>query len=314
MKKKVTLVDIARQTGYSVNCVSRALMDADDISDNTKRIIKEVADELGYIPNLNAASLKKGKSKIIGILYDNILNQYYNTMIYYLQKELNQRGYCMIMYQSGQFDEEVYKQMVSRNIDGLISFLVPNDEVVRRIKMNNFNTVILGRKSAHISSVYYNDFKVGYIAGETLVKKGYKKPIYLGEYESISISKQRSEGFLQSLEDHNIVGKSYFRINEETFEEIISNILDTEKIDSIFCFNDLIAYEVLKVLNARKLKQVKVIGVDNIQAEIKYPFTITTIGHNKRKTIDDAIDILFKQMNSSQNEVTYLVEDVYLVE
>ena len=110
------------------------------------------------------------------------------------------------------------------------------------------------------------------------------------------------------------VGKSYFRINEETFEEIISNILDTEKIDSIFCFNDLIAYEVLKVLNARKLKQVKVIGVDNIQAEIKYPFTITTIGHNKRKTIDDAIDILFKQMNSSQNEVTYLVEDVYLVE
>ena len=66
--KRVTLVDISKKTGYSVNCVSRALMDASDISASTKAKIKEVANELGYVQNLAAASLKNGNSKIIGIL------------------------------------------------------------------------------------------------------------------------------------------------------------------------------------------------------------------------------------------------------
>ena len=59
--KRVTLVDISKKTGYSVNCVSRALMDANDISAATKAKIKEVANELGYVQNLAAASLVKGR-------------------------------------------------------------------------------------------------------------------------------------------------------------------------------------------------------------------------------------------------------------
>ena len=86
MTKRVTLVDIAKATGFSVNSVSRALMNASDISEETKNVIRKKADELGYIPNLNAASLKKGNSKIIGILYDDLLNPYFNTIIYYLEK------------------------------------------------------------------------------------------------------------------------------------------------------------------------------------------------------------------------------------
>ena len=89
MKKRVTLVDIAKATGYSVNSVSRALMDASDISEATKTKIVKKANELGYIPNLNAASLKKGNSKIIGILYDDLLNPNFNTIIYYLEKILS---------------------------------------------------------------------------------------------------------------------------------------------------------------------------------------------------------------------------------
>ena len=41
--KRVTLVDISKKTGYSVNCVSRALMDANDISASTKAKIKELS-------------------------------------------------------------------------------------------------------------------------------------------------------------------------------------------------------------------------------------------------------------------------------
>ena len=72
MQKRVRLVDVAKAVGCSVNSVSRALMDAPDISEKTKKIIRKTAEELGYIPNMAAASLKKGNSKIIGILYDDL--------------------------------------------------------------------------------------------------------------------------------------------------------------------------------------------------------------------------------------------------
>ena len=314
MRKKVTLVDIAKETGFSVNCVSRALMDAPDISQSTKNIIRGVADELGYIPNLNAASLKKGNSKIIGVLYDNILNHYYNTMIFYLHDILKKRGYSIIIYQSNSFDENIYKEMVSRNIEGVISFLVPNEKVVKLIKNSRFNSIIVGRRSEYISSIYYDDYKVGYIAANTLIDKGFKKPIYLGENEELEISKERARGFITALTERKLDGKVFYRNEPISVEQKLELILKDNEVDSIFCFSDMFAFEVLKVLNKRKLKSVKVIGVDNIQAEVQLPFTLTTIGHDKAKMANDVVDLLFSQINDTNNETKFIVEDVYLVE
>ena len=54
MKKRrpaVTLKDIAAKTGYSVNTVSRALRDKDDIAAPTREMIQKTAQELGHVSN-----------------------------------------------------------------------------------------------------------------------------------------------------------------------------------------------------------------------------------------------------------------------
>ena len=56
--RNVTLADIARETGYSINTVSHALRDKEDISDKTKEYIKQTAKEMGYIVNVSAGSLR----------------------------------------------------------------------------------------------------------------------------------------------------------------------------------------------------------------------------------------------------------------
>ena len=55
---KVRLCDIAAKTGFSINTVSHALRDLPDISEATKALIRRAAEELDYIPDLQAGSFK----------------------------------------------------------------------------------------------------------------------------------------------------------------------------------------------------------------------------------------------------------------
>ena len=52
LNKNITLKDIAKDIGFSVNTVSRALNNKDDISETTKTIVKNKAKELGYVKKL----------------------------------------------------------------------------------------------------------------------------------------------------------------------------------------------------------------------------------------------------------------------
>ena len=313
MQKRVTLVDIARATGYSVNSVSRALMDASDISEKTKKIIRETADELGYVPNIAAASLKNGNSKIIGILYDDILNPYYNTVIYYLERILSEKNYSIINYRSQEFDSGLYNDIVSRNLEGVISFLTPTEIVSKKSNAQKFPTVVIGRKAENVSSVYADNIKIGQLAAKAILKRNCKKPIYVGENIDVTISRERQKGFSDEVKLHNLKDEYYFGATPENISSVVSKIIKKE-VDSIFCFSDFIAFRVVKELYKQNLMDVVVVGVDNIQAEIPFPVDIISIGQSKEKIAKDAIELLFKQIQGLSNSTQFIEEEIYLVE
>lgn len=313
MQKRVRLVDVAKAVGCSVNSVSRALMDAPDISEKTKKIIRETAEELGYIPNMAAASLKKGNSKIIGILYDDLLNPYYNTVIYYLEMILSKKNYSIINYRSQNFDVSVYNNIVSRNLEGLITFLTPDEEVEKKIKIQKFPTVVVGRKSENITSVYADNIKIGQLAAQAIISNGCKNPIYIGENDDVLISRERALGFSNELAKNNLEHKLYFCKERERFSELLSNVIN-DKVDGIFCFSDFLAFKTIKHLFKNNLMNIVVIGVDNIQNEIPFPVSFKSIGQNKEKIANNVIELLFKQISGISNEPQFVVEDVYLVE
>ena len=81
MKHTVTLSDIAKKTGFSVNTVSHALKDKPDISEKTKKMIRETADALGYIVNSSASFLRSGVSKNIAVILGDISNPHFSIMV-----------------------------------------------------------------------------------------------------------------------------------------------------------------------------------------------------------------------------------------
>ena len=65
---RVTLKDVAKQSGFSVTTVSRALGGHDDVNEQTRQHVIEVANDLGYEPNLIARQLQSHRTGTIGII------------------------------------------------------------------------------------------------------------------------------------------------------------------------------------------------------------------------------------------------------
>jgi len=311
--KRTTIVDIAREAKVSVSTVSKALMDAPDISYKTKCLIRKTAEELGYVQNLNAASLKSGSSKMIGILCDSLLNPYYNEIIYYLEILLSEKNYTVVIYRSNELNMKIYNNMISRNLEGLVSFLTPDSEVERCLQNHSFPAVIIGRKSNYVSSVYMDDEKIGCLAAEYLLKQNVKKPIYIGEFKGLDISILRGKGFKDRMIKDNIEPILFFNERDQHIKVLLDSIKNDELLncDSIFCFSDIIAFEVMNVLSKIGKKDIPIIGVDNIHAEIPLPFSMLSVGANKKNIAKKAIKFLLDQINGINNDVQVYVEEVY---
>ena len=65
----ITLKDVAARCGYSTAAVSKALNGRSDINKNTARQIREVARDMGYIPNTAARTLITNSSMSVGLLF-----------------------------------------------------------------------------------------------------------------------------------------------------------------------------------------------------------------------------------------------------
>ena len=101
IKGRVSMKQIAEETGYAVITVSKALRNERDIAEGTKRIIREKARELGYVHNSAAALLRTGQSRIIAVSVVNIEDPYWSIFCKQVEKLAFAKGYSTLFFNSG---------------------------------------------------------------------------------------------------------------------------------------------------------------------------------------------------------------------
>ena len=79
--KSVTLSDIAKKLNVSTVTVSKALRGHPDISPQTTKIIRNLAEEMGYSPNFMARNLSARKSQMIGLVVPKIAHFFFGSII-----------------------------------------------------------------------------------------------------------------------------------------------------------------------------------------------------------------------------------------
>ena len=324
--KRVLLKDIAEKAGLTINTVSRALKDKDDISVHTRQHVQSLALEMGYIKDFVASSLRSGKTSTIGVMFDNIANPYYMIMTDLIHQKLQVLGYDMMIFTSSgdkaQFDVESFNKMIARRIDGIITFLKPTPDVAKLIKINRLPLVILGREGDDIGidSVYTNDLLGVYKVGKYLTEKGHTKIGYIGAPRDIICSRKRAEGLIKylketnrELNDNNIVFLDHGDMN---LTEPLGKLVN-QGVTAIFCFNDTMAYEILSILKRKVINtntKIAIVGYDNTEDFLRVPVGLTSVDCSKDELAEKAIKSLFSRIENPDLPLIVVVEETNIIE
>lgn len=280
-KKSACLKTIAYELKLSINTVSRALRDCDDISEKTKKLVRQKAIEMGYLPNSVLYSIKSNESHLIGIIINNIQNFYFtimsNKLTYYLKKE----GYLSVIIPlfGNEFNVDVVKECVYQRVDGIISFVEPTEESLDVVKINKIPFLMLGRQinDDYCDEIYTDDYEGGKIAAEYLYNNDVKYFVYVGINGS-ECSERRYSGFKDYIRG-SLKTNKYKKIMIESFEKYISFIKETKNV-GIFCYNDEHYYLVKDILEKQhvKIEDIKFIGYDAINANLGGTMHIPSVG------------------------------------
>lgn len=320
-KLRVTIKDVARVAGVTPQTVSRAFRNAEDINKETKERILQIASEMGYVQNASARSLRSGSSKLIAIIYDNIMNSYFSIITYYLQECLKSKGYSIlsISVTDNVLKERDYLTALEHNAEGVISFLQADESIARLISTYRVPVLVMGRRSEQegVDSVYVDDVQIGKIAARRFIEKGCENPLCISEAMAITCAYDRYLGFKEEFKNAGIEVSLIARKNlgeDLHFEERLLEAYKNNPPDAIFCFNDIFAFQTLYVIEKYGLKMPLVIGVDNIQQEIFLPKRLTTVGWDKRRLAQITANAILSRINGSEEALYSVKEGVFLVE
>jgi len=123
-RSRVTMLDVAERAGVSKASVSRFIgEDRALLSDAIAQRIEQAIAELGYRPNQMARGLKRGRTRLIGMLVADIRNPYSIAVMHGVETACRRHGYSLVVCNTDRDDEQERQHLAllrAYNIEGLI--------------------------------------------------------------------------------------------------------------------------------------------------------------------------------------------------
>lgn len=249
------LRDVARAAGVHSSTASRAL-DSElsaRLSDEVVQRVRQAARDMGYSPNMLAASLRTQRSRTIGVIVPDLTNTMFPPMFRGIEDRVNNDGYSAVLANSDLRDDKerkIFETFVDRRLDGMIvatatldSFMV-KDAVRRRMPL-----VLLNRTTSDDSiSVVVADEKRGItLAVQHLLSLGHRRIAHLAAPQDISTGRIRREAFLAAMNEAGVAVDDAFvipadKITEEDGKRSAKILLEsTSRPTAIVAANDTLA-------------------------------------------------------------------------
>jgi LacI family transcriptional regulator len=207
----VTLKDIARETGFSVTTVSRALNDYDDVAEETKARIKQVAQELGYYPSATAQQLQKRRTDTIGFVIPTFgprfSDPYFSELLAGIGNEAAEQDLDLLVSTRSPDEEEereTYRRLVnSRRVDGLLVVRTRREDWrVAYLAEQGLPFVAFGRSDLALDFPWLDVDGASGMEQVTqhLIDRGHRRIAYLAAPEDLMFCYYRMNGYKRVLE------------------------------------------------------------------------------------------------------------------
>ena len=294
--QKVTLKDIAKETGYSLATVSRVLGNGDRFfSEETEKVILEAAQRLHYRPNLMARGLKTGNTFSIAFLVPQ-LDEFYNRVFQGIHKFMSSQGYSVSTlssdYNLNQEDINV-QHIIERQYDGVIvatGFLSKERNKHPKKVFGDTPMVMTEHeeRGEGILSVSLNVRDAAVQATEHLIKLGHRKIAYLSAPDRFDTLSERYKGYRSALNRHGIeldpsivfFDGALERTDYDEMYRLMKRVLSHREFTALLSMSDYAAIAAIRVASDMGLqipKDLSIVGFDDVPFTQYTRPTITTV-------------------------------------
>lgn len=296
----------------SRSTVSRVLNNSGYVSDEARKRVEKVIAETGYMPNVNAKSLRTKKSKVIGVILPTIQTETPSRIVHGLSKELSKSGYQILLANTDHDEEKVYKYLdllKVRQVDGIVLLATSTEtELLEKLKQVDIPFVMIGQEAEEIVHVAYNDYQAARDLTKFIIDKGHEKIGFIGVDErDRAVGYLRKKGFLDEMTanglavENNWIQKGIFDIDSgyDAMEKIITN--SPERPTAIFAVTDRLAIGAMSYLkknNFRVPEDMAIVGIGASEISQYIDPPLTTVDYQNEKAGEEAAKLILTQINS----------------
>ncbi|WP_127145553.1 LacI family DNA-binding transcriptional regulator [Pelagibacterium montanilacus] len=313
-KGKVTVIDIARAAGVSKSTVSLVLQGSPLVSEATRIKVNSVIRSLGYVYNRGAANLRQSRSRIIGIVVNDLTNSFFAEMAVGMDNIVESAGYIQFLAHTGEnLDRQraVISTMHEHGIAGLIVSPAhgtdPDD--FQPLVDAGIPVVFAARyvSGPHLSSLVSDNAAGLAMVVRHLAGMGHRDIAFVGGRPDISIFTERLGGFRRGMDEAGLAVRDQWVFpalpSRAGGREAVGALLaSAQRPTAIAAFNDAVAFGVCDGLRAAGLepgRDVAVTGFDNVIEAASTVPALTTISVDPHGMGQKAAQLLLRQIGSA---------------
>lgn len=259
----------------ALNPATRHLVGAEAISR-----IEAAAESLGYRRDSLAASLRTGRTMLVGVMVPDIVNPVFAPILQGIETALAQRGYSALVANAGNDPARqriVAGHLISHRVDGLILATAADHDPTVSLARDAGIPVILVNRAERISrvpAVISDDHAGMHLAVQHLVSIGHRRIGHIAGPAHLSTGAQRLDGFRAAMQEAGlpadaVVTAPAYRRSAGALATI--ELLEQHTLTAIVAANDMLALGAYRALAARGLR---------------CPDDISVVGHNDMPLVD----------------------------
>lgn len=316
--KKITIKDIATEAQVSISTVSFVINDKGEkmgISPAVIKKVQDVAEKLNYRPSMIATSLRTGKTRSIGLIVEDISNQFFAHLARVIEDEAKSIDYRVFYCSTGGNDdrsEELIHSLLQANVDGFIVTPTQNLEQSIELLLKLKKPVVLIDRyfpGQRVSHVVMDNYEAANSATKFLINKGCKNIAVVNISSEMVQMKLREDGYrdaLKEIENYNpelVLHMDYNTSEETRIAGIVSFLEKNANIDAVLFLTNYIALaglQAFRKMDIRIPEDVSVISFDDHDSFKLHTPTISVIAQPIEEIAVKSIQLLMSQMTDME--------------
>lgn len=273
-----TIRDVAKKAGVAISTVSLAMNGTGPVSAETLKRVLEASEAVGYRPNVLAQSLKRGHSKLIGLVLGDIGNPFFSRLLRVVDSILSETDHMVIVVETASHAERERRtldQLRHHRVGGILMAPMTNDPgFAAFLSRLDIPVVLIDQNvdGANLDFVSSDNTLATTMLTEYLIRMGHRRIAFIGGDPGQWTAALRRKGFRDAMAASNLPVDPAMEIvadfsGEKAYDQVVRLLSMPQRPTALVTASNLMALGALQAINDLGFscpQEISLTGVDDV--------------------------------------------------